>query len=181
MRTLEQCEEQMLMSRFIQESNAIEDIITPLDDVWRQHNTRIIKGHLGALYDAEIDAAVDKEILNKKMICDWHTLILKEQNTMPNQIHFPEKYIGEYRDVGVMVGNERKCPPHLIDARMEDLLGRIRTRSIMAGVLMLAAMHPQSLPTLHIQNRCSGPTTGATMESTRRCRASSRSNTLRLA
>ena len=112
MRTKIESEELMFASQFVYESNLIENINIPFEEIWRGWTRNPLKGHLAALALATIDAN-QKKLLTEQMICEWQKLIIQEQNSwvlIPEKI-IPESEVGQYRSGGLMLVAGKRCMP----------------------------------------------------------------------
>lgn len=124
--TREESDLLLLEARFIYESNMIEGITIPLNQILKELGMRSLAGHVGALLAANLDVWV-KQPVTEKMICNWQALIVREQNSLnlhPENI-ISGRYIGQYRDCGESVGNKRCMPPQAVPVCMKQLVEEI--------------------------------------------------------
>lgn len=117
-----------LKSTFIYESNMIENIPIPFEQIFKEVCEAYFstKGHVGAMFYATIDAW-NKFLITKEMLCKWQKLITEEQKERFGDKFglIPEHQIGCYRIYNIRIG-QRLCPgPFLIPSRMKDLIQKI--------------------------------------------------------
>lgn len=99
--------EKEFLARFIVESDAIERIVRPYDEVLAQLDEGHEKGHVGA-YLYHITKSDLAEPLTEAMIRHVQALITLEQGAYGAHA-LPAKHVGKWRTVGVSVGG-RDCP-----------------------------------------------------------------------
>jgi len=120
-------EELIFATKFIYESNLIENINIPFEEIWKKWRQIPISGHLGALALATVDAG-QKKLLTEQMICEWQKLIIQEQNswTIIHEKFVPENEIGQYRSGGLMLVGEKRCvPSEAVPICMKSLIEEI--------------------------------------------------------
>ncbi|MEK7502833.1 MAG: Fic family protein [Patescibacteria group bacterium] len=117
-----------LVSKFVYESNMIEDITTSFQEIQKEVCKMYFgtSGHVGAIFNTTI-SAWNRFLVTEQMLCEWHKLIIDEQNErFRNQIgKIAKNQIGQYRVYSVRVGY-KICPgPFLIPSKMKDLIQKI--------------------------------------------------------
>ncbi len=120
--------ERKFLAEFIRESDAIEGIRDDIDLLERQIAEDKYNGHVGAMLLLESLAQRENggSLVDEKLICRIQGLITAEQHLKPGGKRLPNKFIGRYRTVNVLVGG-RNCPgPKLVPALMDVLLEKIR-------------------------------------------------------
>ncbi len=116
--------ERDFLAQFIVESDAIEGISRPYADVRAQIDEEYALGHVGAYMHllAAHDVAAP---LSKELICRTQALIVSEQGEYGER-SLPERWVGKWRDIGVMVGG-RLCPdPKTIPGAMVGFVRGVR-------------------------------------------------------
>jgi len=127
MRTRKESDELIFATQFVYESNLIENINIPFEEIWKKWGQTPIRGHLGALALATFDAS-QKKTLTEQMICEWQKLIIQEQNswTFISDKIIPENEVGQYRPDGLMLVGEKRCvPSQAVPMCMENLVEEI--------------------------------------------------------
>ena len=119
--------ERKLLAEFIYESDAIEGIRDDIELLERQIVDGKFNGHAGAMLLLETLARSETDWFGEEeFVCLIQLLITAEQHLKPGGEKLPDKFIGRYRTVNVLIGG-RKCPDHkLIPALMSVLLEEIR-------------------------------------------------------
>lgn len=117
-----------LKSTFIYESNMIENIPIPYEEIFKEVCGAYFstKGHVGAIFYATIEAW-NKFLVTEEMFCKWQKFIIEEQKERFSDKFglIPKNQIGCYRMYNVRIG-QRLCPsPFLILSQMKDLVQRI--------------------------------------------------------
>lgn len=97
------------LTRFLVESDAIENIQDDPDIVRLQLRNNHKNGHVGALLLLKSYAENKKKILTENLLCKVQGLITAEQHLKQGGPKLEQKLIGRYRQCGVRVGN-RRCP-----------------------------------------------------------------------
>src|SRR3989344_6000766 len=110
----------LLAAKFVRESNLIENIDIPIENIVKQMTTWKTAGHVGAFYEAHRDAC-DEKPLCPQIICGWQKLLIQEQNSACTNTEdlISARHIGQYRDCGVYIQEvvdgaakvKRSCPP----------------------------------------------------------------------
>ena len=100
----------LFLTRFIVESDAIENIEADSELVSTQLKEKINNGHVGAMMLLEASSKKKSEFIAKNPICKVQGLITEEQHTKPGGPKLRPEYIGKYRLVNVSVG--KNLPPH---------------------------------------------------------------------
>ncbi len=117
-------------TEFIFESNLIENIEIPFDEIKKEWAKTPIKGHAWAVLSASNYALRFSEIIiTEKIICDWQRAIIQEQNsltTSAKKIIF-EGGVGHYRGPGKMFVGNKLCivPSQAISLCMQTLIKEI--------------------------------------------------------
>src|SRR3989344_7005734 len=94
-----------LAARFVFESNLIEGIEVPISQIVAQLERTIITGHTGALLYMNCQAS-EQKLLTEADLRHCEKLIIAEQNALGLSFEreIPKRYVGNYRNVDVMVG-----------------------------------------------------------------------------
>jgi len=116
------------LAEFILESDAIEGYRDDIDVLLRQIKAKKKTGHVGAmlLLDDLVDAQIT-QYLDQELICRVQGLIVAEQDSTGTGRGFKldNQFIGQYRNINVMVGKAR-CPAwQEVPTLMRDLLARV--------------------------------------------------------
>lgn len=114
-------------TEFIRQSNLIENINIPFEEIWKGWSRNPLKGHVRALVSAVIESH-QKNTLTEEMLCLWQKLIIQEQNSLeilPEKL-INEREIGQYRECGVRVGNHSCMPAGAVPICMKHLVEEIR-------------------------------------------------------
>lgn len=126
MRTNAETQELLFQTKFIYESNLIENIDTPFNEIWIEWTKNPPKGHVGALAHANSNA-FHKKHLTELMICTWQDLIIREQNSVTTNTSkiLLEIEIGRYRTGKVWVGGRLCIPPQAVPICMKQLVEEV--------------------------------------------------------
>jgi Fic family protein len=101
-----------LMSRFVIESDAIENLKADPVMVKKELQFDYNEGHVGALLLLD-KMAKNRQPLTHEAIQEVQGLITAEQTTKGGEM-LPSEYISRYRPVGVRVGGRICPPPHMV-------------------------------------------------------------------
>lgn len=112
------------LTRFIVESDAIENIIADSQLVESQLKIRWRKGHVGAILRIE-SALKNSKFLTENLICRIQGLITAEQHTKPGGPKLRQECIGRYRLVHVSIGGKISPSPKLILSLMQSWVYRV--------------------------------------------------------
>ena len=113
-------------TEFIRQSNLIENINIPFEEIWKGWGGDPLKGHVRALVSAVIES-LQKITLTEEIICLWQKLIIQEQNSLeilPEKL-IGEREIGQYRECGVYIGTRSCMPARAVPICMEHLVEEV--------------------------------------------------------
>ncbi|MEK7087360.1 MAG: hypothetical protein AAB958_01520 [Patescibacteria group bacterium] len=108
------------LTRFIVESDAIENITADPQLVGTQLKARWRKGHVGAMLLLEKEAKKKNVFVSKNLICQVQGLITKEQHTKIGGPKLKPEWIGRYRLVNVSIGGRMSPSPILVPSLMKS-------------------------------------------------------------
>lgn len=114
----------LFLTRFIIESDAIENIKNEPQLVETQLKARWRKGHVGAMLLLRA-ALKGNEFLDESLICRVQGLITAEQHTKPGGSKLRPGWIGRYRLVDVSIGGRLSPPPTFVPALMKLWVSRV--------------------------------------------------------
>ncbi len=117
----------LFLSRFIVESDAIENIEADEELVRAQLAQNWSQGHVGALLRLEKVAGVKESIVTKEMICGVQGLITAEQHTKPGGKRLEKKWVGNYRTVPVYIGGKPGPHPDFVNPLMSTWVNKVST------------------------------------------------------
>lgn len=113
------------IAEFVQESNAIEDIRSDRDDLLRQIREGNSFSHIGAI--ARLHGFLYEGcFLTERLLKETQECIVGGQSEDSGQHYIPSRYIGKYRNVGVIVGGRICCPPDLVKVSMAGFTDLVR-------------------------------------------------------
>ncbi len=122
------------LTKFIIESDAIENITDNLETVRDELLNGKADGHVGAmLYLISLAQKSATHYLDHADIQLVQRLITSEQHPKPGGERLPKRYRGFYRDCGVIVGGRRCMHQREIPAAMDKLLKKTRLWQEHAG------------------------------------------------
>ena len=118
----------MLATKFIYESNLIENINISIEQIWKEWTKNPRIGHVAALSLATTEG-VKRSKTTESMFCEWQKLIIQEQNSLTIDVKniISEHEIGQYRGPGKMFVGNKLCivPAQTVPACMKQLVEEI--------------------------------------------------------
>ena len=106
------------LTRFIVESDAIENIQADSKLVKAQLKRGMQEGHAGALLLLEQRSQEKAEVITEGLICKVQGLITAEQHTKPGGPRLEQRWIGNYRTVGMSILGRVAPRPGLVPSLM---------------------------------------------------------------
>jgi len=111
------------LEKFVEESNAIENIIYDPGEIREKLISGELEGHTGALLLlSKLGAKFDSPFLTKRLVCEVQRLIIEEHIERFGGLEVVKAYLGRYRGVRVCVGLRECIHPELVPLRMKFLL-----------------------------------------------------------
>ena len=117
------------LAQFVYESNMIESVDIPFEEILEELNHKMYNTHLGHV-GAAVNSVVyawNRFMITKEMIFSWQKSIIEEQNKRFKEKFgvIPQNQIGHYRTHFVSVG-ERLCPsPFFVPTLIKELLEQV--------------------------------------------------------
>ena len=137
------------LTRFIVESDAIENIQANSELVQSQLRNGEQKGHVGALVLMDSLAQEKKQFLTEDLVCRIQGLITAEQHTKPGGPKLKPEWIGKYRLVNLSIKGRIAPHPTLIPSLMRSWV--IRTVAWQRSCSDLFAANLTEIADLHYE------------------------------
>ena len=131
------------LTRFIVESDAIENITADSQLVEAQLKRKKRRGYVGAMLLLESLALKKNKIITENLICRVQGLITAEQHNKPGGPKLKQEWIGRYRLIDVSIGGRVAPSPAFTPSLMESWI---------LSVAIWQKTYSQYLPNVNIRN-----------------------------